>query len=486
MGFDSLFVNNKELLKALTITDLTKPPTPEYARALSTLTNKRLGTGSTRVVYEFEGKALKLAYGRELQYASEMNRDEWEMFQCLGTSYAPKLYAHSPTWNWILVEAAKPFEDVQDHEQLLVKLLNLTPEELKVIQQKGAVPLFNPSPRFKEEFPEFIPVIKSVYRKSSWYRSLLQKLKQCNVYAGDLGYGNMGTRTGNDLIVIDAGFKGAEHEPATYMNENLNEESEDINVLTPFSSLRELIEGYKTAAREIFSLKKREQKTVEQTERIISNFFAQAKPKFKFLGSGMDRMVFQLPGKKAIKFRVFHRNSFTKLNPQEDIELKAMRCLGEKYAPKIYATDPENYDWVIVEEVNLFDSNNGNEIKEVNERLIRLLNLSKEELSLIEQNYETPLSTFILSPLSRSNREMVGVKFKENEWYRGFIRGILKCEVSLIDFWPNNLGYRGADDLLFIDLGIKARKDVENDFKFYGMIDEGFTCLTQTCSWDSV
>lgn len=75
MAFES-FINNKEFLKALTITNLTKPPTEEYNRALFTLTNKRVGTGSNRMVYEFEGKALKLAYGRELQYAAEMNRFE--------------------------------------------------------------------------------------------------------------------------------------------------------------------------------------------------------------------------------------------------------------------------------------------------------------------------------------------------------------------------------------------------------------------------
>lgn len=467
MGFD--LVNNKEFLRSLTIDPTKETTNQEYARALFKLTHKKIGTGSYREVYEFEGKALKLAYGTKLNLVEDgakANKIEWELFSCLGTTHAPKLYAHSPTWNWILVEMAKPFKTEEQHQTLLGELLGLDEEEFKIIQSWGDSVIYNPSPKYKWAYPEIIPLIKSIYRKSSWYRNLLQKLKDCDVYAGDLGYGNMGTRSGNDLIVIDAGFKGAEHEPATYMNEN-------VNVLTPFNSLRELIEGYKVAAREMFDLTKEGNGTLEQRQDIIDNFVAQAKPKFKFLGSGMDRMVFQLPGKKAIKFRVLHRSSFTKLNPQEDIEIKAMQCLGEKYAPKIYAVDAEKYDWIIVEEVKLFDSDNGNEIKEVNNRLTKLLNLSKEELSTIEQNYETPLSTFILSPLSSpSNRELVKVKFKENDWYRGFLKGILKCEISLIDFWPNNLGYRGDNDLLFIDLGIKGRKDVENDFKFYGMIDE--------------
>lgn len=176
----------------------------------------------------------------------------------------------------------------------------------------------------------------------------------------------------------------------------------------------------------------------------LDGLFDRMQDRFELVSEvGSYRIVFGIGNSYVLKLDNNPLETFR--NGCKD-EIKALQCLGNEYAPKLVGYDQKRYHWLLAERVNVF----GLDKEEVNARLRGLLGLREDHSKPSTVN---PL-TFFFTGIQMSPKSIIEQMARTNKWYRELLLALKRCNIATTDFRPANLGYRGNDDILFIDLGL--------------------------------
>ena len=185
-----------------------KPSEKELNLVLSYL-QKTLGKpsqkGSSRAVWILnETQVLKVGL---LYEELDQNKREVKNLKCMGQDYAPKLYDFHPHFYWLLMEKVFPItNEVQFVEQFSKHVgLQLQPRMIiNGIDSNIALVITNLIGGFQTKTYKDL-LMK--FNESSWFKTLISKMKKCRMDPGDLHYENWGIRPSTgELVLLDLGF----------------------------------------------------------------------------------------------------------------------------------------------------------------------------------------------------------------------------------------------------------------------------------------
>lgn len=156
------------------------------------------------------GKILKMIIDPAKNY---QNRNEVRNTRCLGTSYAPKIFAFDKdNFFWIISEKVQLVDEWTFYDLFsdFVGISFTNEGNIDNFVEYCVAKLKNQTSREKEleeDNPEFNQYFKEFYGENEWLTGLLNHLKTCNVTSSDFHTDNWGLReeTG-ELLLIDLGF----------------------------------------------------------------------------------------------------------------------------------------------------------------------------------------------------------------------------------------------------------------------------------------
>jgi hypothetical protein len=161
----------------------------------STLKEK-LGEGATREVWAINDKqVIKLV---QLEGNAYQNRNEVNHIECLGSSYAPVVFAYDKfDFLWIIEERLQPATGPEISNKL---------EELigHKFHHGDEIMYFFAGIRSRKGFS---PLFSKLYNESPWLKKLADEIKTCDVDSHDFHEENWGIRPSTgELILLDLGF----------------------------------------------------------------------------------------------------------------------------------------------------------------------------------------------------------------------------------------------------------------------------------------
>lgn len=199
---------NSFSLETLKKIQSTKPSEKELNLILSYL-QRTLGKpsqkGSSRAVWILNDiQVLKVGLIYE---ELDQNKREVKNIKCMGETYAPKLYDFHPHFYWILMEKIEPIvSEAQFVEQFSKQVgLQLQPRmKINDIDSNIALVITNLIGGFQTKtYKDLLMKLN----ESSWFKTLIAKMKKCRMDPGDLHYENWGIRPSTrELILLDLGF----------------------------------------------------------------------------------------------------------------------------------------------------------------------------------------------------------------------------------------------------------------------------------------
>jgi hypothetical protein len=390
-------------------------------------TLKPIGHGNSRTAYAIdENQILKVAKNDDQTY---QNKNEIENSKCLGPKFAVQVLSFHPRYIWIVEERAKlisPGEIVRKVNQLTglgsTQLAFKNPNEVrKFFTDVPALLTLDfeniETQRAKLASKDLIDSVERhlfmVNNRNEWYAEFSSKLKGCQFATWDFHAGNWGIRPSTgELILLDLGFTRVE----TTSNEQSLKEA--INKI-----IQEQIDHQ-------FDL---------STLRTFENLEDIHKYCYETLGNetmnGKTRLIWIIDDSKVLK--VIDREKSWHENRNE---VKNAKCLGEKYAVKIFDYDHEQFFWVVEERVKAFPT------AFVVPEFVELMN------SILGTNYDEwfPIMQLFFDEPDPTKEELM----KNNEWFREIVHRLKNCDVGSRDLHPGNWGVRpSTGELVILDLG---------------------------------
>lgn len=151
---------------------------------------KQIGRGTTRTVYQIDNsKVLKIPHTvKDISY----NKTEVKLSQCLGYQYCTEIYAASTLGMWLIAEKVNPTNQF----------------ELKKWFEKNIGYSSNTT-----SISELISNITSsdhrkLYKKSNWFKGLIDRINECNVDPIDFEANNWGFRIGQvEPVLLDCTYQ---------------------------------------------------------------------------------------------------------------------------------------------------------------------------------------------------------------------------------------------------------------------------------------
>jgi hypothetical protein len=370
--------------------------------------------GQARAAYAIdENTVLKIALSDNKTY---QNKNEVENSKCLGPTYSVKVLSFHPRYIWIVEERVRP---ITSSKELTAKFNELTNIEDPELRFRNSMDI--------QEFLSDMPSLLSrttqsngyQYRhdllmsSSSWYRGLLEKLNGCQVASWDFHKDNWGIRPSTgELVLLDIGFNRTELSP----------EAEFLKEMIGVMVQEETEHGFNLSALKTL-------KNLEDVHRYC----------YETLGNetmnGATRMTWIIDDSKVLK--VVYREKDSNENQNE---VKNAKCLGERYAVKIFDYDHEQFFWVVEERVKGFPT--AFVVPEFVEMMNRILGTNYDDWF--------PIMQLFFHGTNPEKEELMS----NNEWFREIVHKLENCEVGSHDLHPGNWGIRqSTGELVILDLG---------------------------------
>ncbi len=383
-----------------------------------TLGDEELGRGQARVAYLVgNDKVLKVALSDNKAY---QNQNEITNSKCLGSRYTPKIYDFDPRFSWILTEHVNQTKSTEVLVQKLNELTGLDQEEeLRFGNSFDVQDFFSDLAALtarENVLPKYQTRHDFLMSHSEWYQGLVKNLIGCKVSTWDFHKNNWGIRPSTgELVLLDVGFNPAEPSPENgFFKEFITKVlREELNSSSEFS-LEHL-------------------KTLKSLHDILDYCFYTlgSKP-----DKGAARFSWNLNDSQVLK--VARELKYVDQNQQE---LKNIKCMGERYAVKVYDFDRTNQFWIIEERVKAYPTafRNPAFLEKIN--------------AILGTDYGDwyPVMELFATQKYNETKERL---LKTNDWFRGIIQALEGCDVGSNDLHPGNWGIRpGTGELVILDLG---------------------------------
>jgi hypothetical protein len=125
----------------------------------------------------------------------------------MGEVYAPKLYDFHPFFYWMLMERIEPITTEAQFVEQFSKHVGLELQPRMVINgidSNLALVITNLIGGFQTKtYRDLL----NKFGESTWFKSLISRMKKCRMDPGDLHYENWGLRPSTgELVLLDLGF----------------------------------------------------------------------------------------------------------------------------------------------------------------------------------------------------------------------------------------------------------------------------------------
>jgi len=165
-------------------------------------------SGETREIWDIGNNTIiKLAIEEE---GISHNLNEIHNAECLGPSYAIKIFDHHHNGIWIIEEKLQPLS-----EQRFVAEIGKRIDTFLEMKTDIGYTLVDTSMMIADIFEHLVEgyekekyeALYPLFNESLWVQNLVKALQQCEVNSQDLHYRNWGIRPGTgELIILDLGF----------------------------------------------------------------------------------------------------------------------------------------------------------------------------------------------------------------------------------------------------------------------------------------
>lgn len=167
---------------------------------LSSTLQQPLGQGEYRSTWELNSKTILKVATQPVSIGQ--NKNEVRNAACLGENYAVKVLEHHPEFLWIVEEKLKTLTE-PEFEAKISKIIGM---ELDWYKAKRLI--YNSVLIAQgSSIQGYDDLYDQLHQNNSWFRGLIDGLKQCNVESHDFHDGNWGIRQSTgQLVLLDLGF----------------------------------------------------------------------------------------------------------------------------------------------------------------------------------------------------------------------------------------------------------------------------------------